>query len=144
MCSSYVTQMYRGQLKNGSRVAIRCIEMKKRYSTQNLMHHMELISKLRHCHLVSTLGHCFECSLEDSSVTKIFLVFECVPNGTLSSWISGNSLNNSYYFLYLKLVKMLIDQEIERNDGKFELRAGLVPQISEKFSLVPNINNITD
>ncbi|XP_027350105.1 probable inactive leucine-rich repeat receptor-like protein kinase At3g03770 isoform X2 [Abrus precatorius] len=80
-------KMYRGQLKNGSLVAIRCIEMKKRYSTQNFMHHIELISKLRHRHLVSALGHCFECSLDDSSVSKVFLVFEHVPNGTLKSWI---------------------------------------------------------
>ncbi|KAK7336292.1 hypothetical protein VNO77_16828 [Canavalia gladiata] len=80
-------KMYRGQLKNGSLVAIRCIEMKKRYSTQNFMQHIELISKLRHLHLVSVLGHCFECSLDDSSVRKVYLVFEYVPNGTLKSWI---------------------------------------------------------
>lgn len=55
------------------------------------MHHIELTSKLRHRHLVSTLGHCFECYLDDSSVSRIFLVFEYVPNGTLRSWISGNS-----------------------------------------------------
>lgn len=85
------SQMYRGQLKNGSLVTIRRIQIKKRYSTQNFMHHIELISKLRHRHLVSALGHCFECSLDDSSVSKIFLVFEYVPNGTLRSWISGNS-----------------------------------------------------
>lgn len=89
MCSSYMSQMYKGQLKNGSFVVIRCIKMKKRYSTQNFMQHMELISKLRHCHLVSALGHCFECSLEDSSVSRIFLVFEYIPNGTLRSWTSG-------------------------------------------------------
>jgi serine/threonine protein kinase len=93
-----MSQMYRGQLKNGSFVVIRCIKMKKRYSTQTFMQHMELISKLRHRHLVSAIGHCFECSLEDSSVSKIFLVFEYVPNGTLRSWTSGNSLINSYYF----------------------------------------------
>ncbi|CAI8613655.1 unnamed protein product [Vicia faba] len=90
-------EMYKGQLKNGSCVVIRCIKMKKRYSTQNFMQHMELISKLRHRHLVSALGHCFECSLEDSSVSRIFLVFEYVPNGTLRSWTSdghtGKSLN---------------------------------------------------
>lgn len=81
-------QMYRGQLKNGSLVAIRCVKMKKSYSTQNYMHHIEMISKLRHRHLVSALGHCFECSLDDSSVSRIFLVFEYIPNGTLKSWIS--------------------------------------------------------
>ncbi|EEF36682.1 probable inactive leucine-rich repeat receptor-like protein kinase At3g03770 [Ricinus communis] len=81
-------QMYRGRLKNGSYVAIRCLKMKRSYSTQNFMHHIELISKLRHRHLISALGHCFECYLDDSSVSRIFLVFEYVPNGTLRSWIS--------------------------------------------------------
>ena len=82
-------QIYRGQLKDGSFVAIRCLKMKRRYSTQNFTHHIDLISKLRHRHLVSALGHCFELYLDDSSVSRIFLVFEYVPNGTLKSWISG-------------------------------------------------------
>ncbi|KAM1635652.1 hypothetical protein ACFX13_013962 [Malus domestica] len=82
-------QMYRGQLKDGSFVAIRCLKMKGCHSTEIFMHHIELIMKLRHRHLVSALGHCFECYLDDSSVSRIFLVFEYVPNGTLRSWISG-------------------------------------------------------
>lgn len=81
-------QMYRGRLKDGNFVAIRCLKMKKSHSTRNFMHHIELISKLRHRHLVSALGHCFECYLDDSSVSRIFLIFEYVPNGTLRSWIS--------------------------------------------------------
>ncbi|KAI6673581.1 hypothetical protein NL676_001487 [Syzygium grande] len=82
-------QMYRGQLKNGSLVAIKCLKVKKSQSLQHFMHHIELISKLRHRHVVSALGHCFECYWDDSSVSRIFLVFEYVPNGTLRSWISG-------------------------------------------------------
>uniref|UniRef100_A0A5B7A3W3 Protein kinase domain-containing protein n=1 Tax=Davidia involucrata TaxID=16924 RepID=A0A5B7A3W3_DAVIN len=81
-------QIYRGQLKNRSLVAIRCLKMKRSHSTQNFMQHIELTSKLRHRHLVSALGHCFECYLDDSSVSRMFLVFEYVPNGTLRSWIS--------------------------------------------------------
>lgn len=83
-------QMYRGRLKDGTIVAVRCLKMKKSHSTENVMPHIELISKLRHRHLVSALGHCFEYYLDDSSVSRIFLVFEYVPNGTLRSWISGN------------------------------------------------------
>lgn len=82
-------QMYRGQLKNGSLLAIKCLKIKKSQSIQHFMHHIELISKLRHRHVVSALGHCFECYWDDSSVSRIFLVFEYVPNGTLRSWISG-------------------------------------------------------
>ncbi|MBA0603186.1 hypothetical protein Gorai_003339 [Gossypium raimondii] len=59
------------------------------------MHHVELISKLRYRHLVSALGHCFECYLDDSSVSRIFLIFEYVPNGTLRSWISEGHAGRS-------------------------------------------------
>ncbi|KAL6560153.1 hypothetical protein OROHE_006391 [Orobanche hederae] len=77
-------QMYKGQLSDGSFVAIRCLKLKRNYS----MPHIEMISKLRHQHLVSALGHCFEYYLDDSSVSRVCLVFEYVPNGTLRSWIS--------------------------------------------------------
>lgn len=88
-------QMYRGRLKDGSIVAVRCLKMKKSHSTQNFMHYIELILKLRHRHLVSALGHCFECYLDDSSVSRIFFVFEYVPNGTLRSWISEGHSQHS-------------------------------------------------
>ncbi|CAI0433189.1 unnamed protein product [Linum tenue] len=81
-------QMYKGKLKDGSYVAIICLKMKRSYSTQTFMHHIELISKLRHKHLASALGHCFECYLDDSSVSRIFLIFEHVSNGNLRSWVS--------------------------------------------------------
>ncbi|XP_042511276.1 probable inactive leucine-rich repeat receptor-like protein kinase At3g03770 [Macadamia integrifolia] len=81
-------QIYRGTLSNGSLVAIRCLKLKRRYSTQHFMHNIELISKLRHRHLVSALGHCFECYLDDSSVSRIFFVFEYVSNRTLRSHLS--------------------------------------------------------
>ncbi|KAK9079255.1 hypothetical protein SSX86_000925 [Deinandra increscens subsp. villosa] len=83
-------QMYRGQLRDGSWVAIQCLKMKRNQSMQSFTRHIELISKLRHQHLVSALGHCFEFYLDDSSVSRLFLVFEYAPNGTLRDWISGN------------------------------------------------------
>ncbi|CAI0384855.1 unnamed protein product [Linum tenue] len=81
-------QMYKGRLKDGSCVVIRCLKMKRSYSTQTFMHQIELISKLRHRHLASALGHCFECYLDDSSVSRIFLLFEHVSNGNLRSWVA--------------------------------------------------------
>ncbi|KAL0912086.1 hypothetical protein M5K25_018034 [Dendrobium thyrsiflorum] len=86
-------QMYRGKLRDGSLVAIRCLKLKKQHTSQNFNRHIELISKLRHRHLVSALGHCFEYYLEDSSVSTLFLVFEYVSNGTLRSNISGQKLS---------------------------------------------------
>ncbi|VFQ61618.1 unnamed protein product [Cuscuta campestris] len=86
-CSN--VQIYRGRLRDSSFVAIRCLTLRRSDSIQNFMQRVELISKLRHQHLVSALGHCFECYSDDSSVSRIVLVFEYVPNGTLRSWISG-------------------------------------------------------
>ncbi|KAE9590216.1 putative protein kinase RLK-Pelle-LRR-VI-1 family [Lupinus albus] len=88
-------QMYRGQLRDGSLVAIRCLKMVKSHRTEDFMHQIELISKHRHRHLVSALGYCFECYLDDSSVSRLFLVFEYVPNGTLKSWISDGHYRKS-------------------------------------------------
>lgn len=82
--------MYRGQMRDGSYVTIRCLIMKRSNTSQSFMHHIELISKLRHQHLISALGHCFQFYLDDSSVSRIFLVFEYASNGTLRRWISGN------------------------------------------------------
>lgn len=86
-------QMYRGKLRDGSLIAIRCLKLKKHHTSQNFTRHIELISKLRHRHLVSALGHCFEYYLEDSSVSTLFLIFEYVSNGTLRSNISGQKLS---------------------------------------------------
>jgi serine/threonine protein kinase len=86
-------QMNRGQLKDGSLVAIRSVKLTKSCRTRDFMQHIELISKFRHHHLVSVLGHCFEHYLDDSNVRRIFIIFEYVPNGSLKTWITGNSSN---------------------------------------------------
>ncbi|XP_076938570.1 putative inactive leucine-rich repeat receptor-like protein kinase At3g03770 isoform X2 [Bidens hawaiensis] len=84
-------QMYRGRLKDGSYVAIQCMKMKRNHNTQTLTRHIELVSKLRHQHLVSVVGHCIEFYLDDSSVSRLFVVFEYAPNGSLRDWISGKN-----------------------------------------------------
>ncbi|KAJ6901266.1 LOW QUALITY PROTEIN: hypothetical protein NC651_019119 [Populus alba x Populus x berolinensis] len=47
------------------------------------------IQTVRHNHLISALGHCFDCCQDDSSTSRIFNIFEFVPNGTLRDYISG-------------------------------------------------------
>lgn len=90
--------------------------MKKSHDVQNFMHHIELISKLRHPHVVSALGHCFECYWDDSSVSRIFLVFEYVPNGTLGSWLSGNlHLTSIPLFITKSCAPMLEDANIPKS-----------------------------
>jgi serine/threonine protein kinase len=81
--------MYRGMLSNGTPVTIRSLRPVKRSQTsQGFSRHVETISRLRHRHLVSALGHCFEYNLDDSTVTRLYLVFEYVQNGNLRSRIS--------------------------------------------------------
>lgn len=82
-------QMYRGRLQNGSLVAIRRLNLKRGHNSQNFNHQIELISKLRHRYLVSALGHCFEYYVDDSSISRLFFIFEYMMNGTLRSNISG-------------------------------------------------------
>lgn len=81
-------QTYKGRLTDDTVVAIRSIKMRKRHSVQSYTHQLGRISKIRYCHLVSTIGHCFECYQDDSSVSRICLVFEFVPNVTLRGVIS--------------------------------------------------------
>lgn len=88
-------QMNRGQLKEGSLVAIRSVKLTKSCRTRDFMQHIEMISKFRHQHLVSVLGHCFEHYLDDSNVRRIFIVFEYVPNGSLKTWISDRHYRKS-------------------------------------------------
>ncbi|KAK3003883.1 hypothetical protein RJ639_019715, partial [Escallonia herrerae] len=83
------TQVYKGHLTDDTPVAIRSMKMIRRHSIQTYTHQIEMISKLRHSHLVSAIGHCFDCYPDESNVSRIFLVFEFVPNGTLRGRISG-------------------------------------------------------
>ncbi|KAJ3674786.1 hypothetical protein LUZ60_005402 [Juncus effusus] len=81
-------QMYKGMLSDGSLVAIRCLKLKRKQNLNNFKNQIEVISKLRHRHLTSALGHCFEYYLDDSTVSRVFFVFEYVSNGNLRSNIS--------------------------------------------------------
>jgi hypothetical protein len=60
------------------------------------------------------LGHCIDSAVDESSVKRVFLVYEYVPGGTLSSYLSGNNLNQiaevnlkaifgSQFFIYIAL-----------------------------------------
>ncbi|KAK9735091.1 hypothetical protein RND81_04G183200 [Saponaria officinalis] len=81
--------VHKATFGNGNVAAIRSIKLRKRRGVQTYTHHIELLSKLRHVHLVSALGHCFEYHPEDSTVCRVYLIFEFVPNGTLRDFISG-------------------------------------------------------
>ncbi|KAL1813394.1 hypothetical protein ACET3Z_023459 [Daucus carota] len=117
------SQMYRGELRDGSHIAIRCHNMSRRDKSQSYMNHIEILSKLRHQHLVSALGHCFDYHLDDSSVSRIFLVFEYAPNGTLRDWISERRDNQSLTW------SQRIAAAIGVAKGIQFLHAGIVPGV---------------
>lgn len=93
---NFFCQMYRGSLADGSLVAIRCLKLKKKQASINFKNQIDIISKLRHRHLTSALGHCFEYYLDDSTVSRIFFIFEFAPNGNLRSNISRKLNSISY------------------------------------------------
>ncbi|KAJ0570571.1 putative protein kinase RLK-Pelle-LRR-VI-1 family [Helianthus annuus] len=83
-------QLYKGQLSDGTLIAIRNFKMKKRCTIQSCTRQLELISKLRHPNLVNPVGHCFDRQLDESAIIRgVFLVFEFVPNGTLREFLTA-------------------------------------------------------
>ncbi|KAJ0750579.1 putative protein kinase RLK-Pelle-LRR-VI-1 family [Helianthus annuus] len=83
-------QLYKGQLSDGTMIAIRNFKMKKKCTIQSCTRQLELISKLRHPNLVNPVGHCFDRQLDESAVIRgVFLVFEFVPNGTLREFLTA-------------------------------------------------------
>ncbi|KAJ1259713.1 hypothetical protein BS78_10G176800 [Paspalum vaginatum] len=87
--TSPLAQHYNGQLQDGSRVLIRCLRLKQKYSPQSLIQYMEIISKFRHRHLVSIIGHCIVSDQENPNIANsVYLVSECVTNGSLRSHLT--------------------------------------------------------
>ncbi|KAF7096866.1 hypothetical protein CFC21_098755 [Triticum aestivum] len=86
---SPLAQHYNGQLQDGTRVLVKCLRLKPKYSAQSLSHYMEIISKFRHRHLVSIIGHCIVNDQENPTVaSSVYLVSECVTNGSLRSHLT--------------------------------------------------------
>ncbi|XP_054793176.1 receptor-like serine/threonine-protein kinase NCRK [Prosopis cineraria] len=84
--SSYV---YRGQLKDGSDVAIKRLKSQGGPEADSVfLTEIELLSRLHHCHLVPLLGYCSE--LKGKHVERL-LVFEYMANGNLRDCLDGVS-----------------------------------------------------
>ncbi|XP_061990582.1 probable LRR receptor-like serine/threonine-protein kinase At1g14390 [Rosa rugosa] len=77
-------QVYRGWVRDGAGVLVKCVKLKQKHMPQNFMQNVEALSKLRHRHLVSVLGHC-TVTYQDPPNTAItvFIVFENISNGSL-------------------------------------------------------------
>ncbi|KAL2559271.1 Leucine-rich repeat protein kinase family protein [Forsythia ovata] len=82
-------QLYKGWLRDGSVVLVKCLKLKQRHSLQILQQHMEVISKLRHRHLVSVLGHCIITYHDHpNTASTVFIVLENVTNGSLKDHLT--------------------------------------------------------
>ncbi|XP_062179015.1 probable LRR receptor-like serine/threonine-protein kinase At1g14390 [Phragmites australis] len=87
--SSPLAQHYNGQLQDGSRILVRCLRLKPKYSPQSLVQYTEIISKLRHRHLASIIGHCIVNDQENPNIaSSLYLISECVSNGSLRSHLT--------------------------------------------------------
>ncbi|GMI75362.1 hypothetical protein like AT1G14390 [Hibiscus trionum] len=82
-------QLYKGWLVDGSVVVVKCLKLKQKHAPQNLMQHMEVLSKLRHRHLVSVLGHCIVTYQDHPNIAStVFVVFEHISNGSLRDYLT--------------------------------------------------------
>ncbi|KAF8117549.1 hypothetical protein N665_0009s0071 [Sinapis alba] len=83
-------QLYRGCLREGIAVTVRCIKLKQKNLPQSLAQQMEVLSKLRHMHLVSVLGHCIASNQGHNQHAghTIFIVQEYISNGSLKDFLT--------------------------------------------------------
>uniref|UniRef100_A0A6M2FA88 non-specific serine/threonine protein kinase n=1 Tax=Populus davidiana TaxID=266767 RepID=A0A6M2FA88_9ROSI len=82
--SSYV---YRGQLKDGTTVAVKRLTAQGGTDADLLFsREVELLAKLHHCHVVPLLGYCSEFQ---GKFSERLLVFEYMPNGNLRDCLDG-------------------------------------------------------
>lgn len=88
--SFFPSQIYKGKLENGTYVAVRELTVHRRCTSWNFKLRMDLLSKFRHPHLVSLLGHCIDGGApDDSTVPRIFLIYEYISNGNFRAHLSG-------------------------------------------------------
>ncbi|CAN1321317.1 Probable LRR receptor-like serine/threonine-protein kinase At1g14390 [Linum perenne] len=82
-------ELYKGCLVDGLGVLVKCVKLKHKSLSQNVMQHIEVLSKLRHLHLVSVLGHCIV-TFQDhpTTIATLFVVFEHVTNGSLLDYLT--------------------------------------------------------
>ncbi|XP_017215352.1 probable inactive leucine-rich repeat receptor-like protein kinase At3g03770 isoform X2 [Daucus carota subsp. sativus] len=85
-------KVYKGRLENGTKVAIRCMSVSKKYTVRNLKLRLDLLAKLRHPHLACLLGNCIDDEVaHGSGANKVYLVYEFVPCGNYQAHLSETS-----------------------------------------------------
>ncbi|XP_009360378.2 probable LRR receptor-like serine/threonine-protein kinase At1g14390 [Pyrus x bretschneideri] len=77
-------QVYKGWLRDGSQVQVKCVKLKQKQLPQNLKRSMEGLSKMRHKHLVSLIGHSAVTYQDHPTASNtVFIVLENVTIGSL-------------------------------------------------------------
>lgn len=138
-------QVYKGWLRDGSTVLVRCMKVKQKHSAQTLKQHAEIISKLRHQHLVSVLGHCTVSYTDHpSSASTVFIVQEYMTKGSLKDHLSdarkrevlkwpqrmtiAMSIAKGIQFLHTELVPAIFGNDLKVDN--ILLDDGLAPKIT--------------
>ncbi|CAE6064279.1 unnamed protein product [Arabidopsis arenosa] len=90
--SLFCEQLYKGCLREGIPVTVRCIKLKQKSLPQSLAQQMEVLSKLRHMHLVSVLGHCIASNQDHNqhAGNTIFIVQEYISSGSLRDFLTNS------------------------------------------------------
>lgn len=84
------TQLYKGWLRDGSKVMVNCVQLKQKSLLKNSVQCLKVLPCLRHRHLVSVLGHCVVTYSERPQTTSmIFIVFEHITNVSLRDHLTG-------------------------------------------------------
>ncbi|XP_019195912.1 PREDICTED: probable receptor-like protein kinase At5g18500 isoform X2 [Ipomoea nil] len=81
--------VYRGQLVNGTLVAIKKLLNNLGQAEREFRVEVEAIGHVRHKHLVRLLGYCIE-------GTQRLLVYEYINNGNLEQWLHGAMRHHGY------------------------------------------------
>ncbi|GLU17123.1 hypothetical protein SLE2022_335170 [Rubroshorea leprosula] len=82
-------QLYRGWLRDGSVVVVKCLKLKQKHLPQSLLQDLEVLSKLRHRHLVSVMGHCVVTYQDHpNTANSVFIVLEHISNGSLLDYLT--------------------------------------------------------
>lgn len=82
-------QVYKGWLRDGLAVLVKCMKLKPKVLPQSLTVHMEVLSQLRHRHLVSIVGHCIVAGQDHPSTAgTVYIVHEHVSNGSLRDYLN--------------------------------------------------------
>ncbi|XP_038719411.1 probable LRR receptor-like serine/threonine-protein kinase At1g06840 isoform X2 [Tripterygium wilfordii] len=88
--------VYRGNLSDNTVVAIKRAEEGSLQGQKEFLTEIKLLSRLHHRNLVSLVGYCDEAGEQ-------MLVYEYMPNGTLSDWLAAKAKQNLNFGIRLRI-----------------------------------------